>query len=81
VSDRRTFNTPIRCKWNTPIHNLLKAIDNHTELFLLHGDPWHADKADELRTYVRELKAWIHEEEAKTMEDLGESLGAEGRDE
>jgi hypothetical protein len=59
----------------------LKAIDNHTELFLLHGDPWHADKADELRTYVRELKAWIHEEEAKTMEDLGESLGAEGRDE
>lgn len=81
MSDRRTFNTPIRCKWNTPIHNLLKAIDNHTELFLLHGDPWHADRADELRTYVRELKAWIHEEEAKTMEDLGESLGAEGGNE
>jgi hypothetical protein len=81
MSDRRTFNTPIRCKWNTPIHNVLKAIDNHTELFLLHGDPWHANMADSLRVYVHELKTWIHEEEANTMEDLGESVRTQGGDE
>jgi hypothetical protein len=81
VGERRTFDTPIRCKWNAPIHNLLKAIDNHTELFLLHGEPWHAEKAAELRAYVHELKTWIHEKEANTMENLGESSRAQGGDE
>jgi hypothetical protein len=60
---------------------LLKAIDNHTELFLLHGEPWHAEKATELRAYVHELKTWIHEKEANTMENLGESSRAQGGDE
>jgi hypothetical protein len=59
----------------------LKAIDNHTELFLLHGDPWHAEKAETLRAYVHELKGWIHEKEAYTMEDMGESIRAQGGDE
>ena len=81
MGERRTFDTPIRCKWNAPIHNLLKAIDNHTELFLLHGEPWHAEKATELRAYVHELKTWIHEKEANTMENLGESSRPQGGDE
>jgi hypothetical protein len=59
----------------------LKAIDNHTELFLLHGDPWHAEKAETLRAYVHELKSWIHEKEAYTMEGMGESIRAQGGDE
>jgi hypothetical protein len=59
VNERRTFDTPIRSRWNAPIHNCLKAIDAHTELFLLHGDHWHEEKAALLRGYVHELKAWI----------------------
>ena len=59
----RTFNTPIREPWNTPIHNILKAIDNHTQEYLKRGDIWHLQKAQELRTYVSELKTWIHHQE------------------
>ncbi len=56
----RTFNTPHREKWNAPIHNILKAIDNHTQEYLKSGDIWHLQKAQELREYVSELKTWIH---------------------
>ena len=70
MNERRTFDTPIRSRWNAPIHNCLKAIDAHTELFLLHRSPWHAQKAEMLRQYVAELKEWIHEEEAKRLADI-----------
>jgi hypothetical protein len=63
MNERRTFNTPIREPWNAPIHQMLKAIDNHTREYLKTGDPWHKEKADTLRTYLHELKTWIHKEE------------------
>lgn len=63
VPERRTFNTPVRDCWNAPIHHLLKAIDNHTRLYLETGDPWHEEKASMLRAYLTELKAFIHDRE------------------
>jgi len=65
LNPRRTFNTPIREPWNAPIHNTLKAIDNHMGLYFKDGNKWHLDKADMLREYLRELKSWIHEQEGK----------------
>jgi hypothetical protein len=59
----RTYNTPIRNPWNAPIHNILKAIDNHTHEYFESGDEWHLNKAQELRQYVAELKEWIHLQE------------------
>jgi hypothetical protein len=59
----RTYNTPIRNPWNAPIHNILKAIDNHTHEYFESGDEWHLNKAQELRQYVSELKEWIHLQE------------------
>ena len=59
----RTYNTPIRNPWNAPIHNILKAIDNHTHEYLESGDECHLNKAQELRQYVSELKEWIHLQE------------------
>ena len=66
MDERRTFNTPIREPWNAPIHNTLKAIDNHTRIFLKTGDVWHQQKANMLREYLHELKTWIHKEESKS---------------
>ena len=68
ASERRTFDTVVRSSWNAPIHHMLKAIDNHTALYLQTGLVWHEDKATMLRSYVTELKTWIHAEEKKTME-------------
>lgn len=65
MDERRTFNTPIREPWNAPIHNCLKAIDNHTALYLSSGNSWHLEKADMLRQYLRELKSWIHRQEGR----------------
>ena len=59
----REFNTPHRKDWNAPIHNILKAIDNHTQEYFKSGDTWHLNKAQELREYVAELKTWIHLQE------------------
>lgn len=59
----REWNTPHREKWNAPIHQLLKAIDNHTFLFLKTGDVWHEEQAQILRTYIKNLKVWIHKKE------------------
>jgi hypothetical protein len=59
----REWNTPDRSEWNAPIHNILKAIDNHVRLWLSTGDPWHHEKAEVLREYLRDLKTWIHEQE------------------
>ncbi len=61
----REWNTPIREPWNAPIHNILKAIDNHTHEYLDSGDVWHLKKAQELREYVSELKTWIHRQEGR----------------
>lgn len=61
----RTFNTPHRENWNGPIHNILKAIDNHTQEYFKSGNKWHLEKADILRQYLRELKDFIHIQEGK----------------
>ena len=59
TSSRREWNTPVREPWNAVISKLLKAIDNHSGLFLKTGDQWHMAKAQQLREYVAELKEWI----------------------
>ena len=61
----REWNTPVRDPWNAPIHNTLKAIDNHTQEYLKSGDKWHLEKADMLRQYLHELKTWIHKVEGR----------------
>jgi hypothetical protein len=63
----RTFNTPHRENWNAPIHNILKAIDNHTQEYFKSGDTWHLEKAETLRKYVSELKTWIHKVEKENL--------------
>ena len=60
MDERRTFNTAIRAPWNPVIHQLLKAVDEHTSLYLLHRDPWHLEKAAQIRQYLHELKTYIH---------------------
>jgi hypothetical protein len=61
----REWNTPVREPWNPIIHQLLRAVDQHNRELLATGDLWHAVKAAELRQYVGELKAWIHQQEAR----------------
>ena len=61
----REWNTPKREPWNAPIHNILKAIDNHTQEYFKSGDIWHLEKADMLRKYLNELKTWIHKQEGR----------------
>jgi hypothetical protein len=56
----RDFNTPHRCDWNAKIHNILKTIDLHTELYLKTDNPFHEEQAKILRQYVSDLKTWIH---------------------
>jgi hypothetical protein len=63
----REFDTEARKDWNAPIHNILKAIDNHTREYLKSGDVWHLQKAQELREYVSELKTWIHKTEKEIL--------------
>jgi len=61
----REWNTPKRERWNAPIHQILKAIDNHTRLWMETGDPWHEEKANVLRNYLHDLKTWIHHQEGR----------------
>jgi tRNA A37 N6-isopentenylltransferase MiaA len=61
---RREWNTPIREPWNPVIHNILKAIDNHTAAYIQDRNLWHLNKAQELREYVTELKGYIYSEES-----------------
>lgn len=63
----REWDTPIRSPWNSPIHNLLKAIDNHTSLYFKTGDEWHMEQAHILREYVANLKTWIHKSEREGL--------------
>ena len=55
----REWNTPHREKWNAPIHQILKAIDNHNQEYFRTKNPWHLQKAQMLREYLIELKNWI----------------------
>ena len=59
----REFNTDSRKDWNAPIHYILKAIDNHNMEYFRTGNNWHLEKANMLRTYLNELKTWIHQQE------------------
>lgn len=59
MSEKRTWNSPIREPWNPVIRNILQAIDTHNQLYFKTGNPWHLQKAQELRFYVIELKEWI----------------------
>lgn len=61
----REWDTPVREIWNTPIRQMLKAIDNHVKLYLETGDTWHLAQAEVLRRYVSNLKTWIHAEEVR----------------
>jgi len=61
----REWDTPVRECWNASIHHTLKAIDNHTRLYLKTGDEWHEEKAQLLRQYIRDLKYWIHQQEGR----------------
>jgi hypothetical protein len=63
---RREWNTNERCDWNAPIHQILKAIDNHNKLWISTGNSWHRDQAAILRTYVSGLKRWIHSKELES---------------
>ena len=61
----REWSTDERKPWNAPIHQILKAIDNHTYEYFKSGNLWHLEKAEILRKYVSELKTWIHQQEGK----------------
>jgi hypothetical protein len=41
-------------------------------------DQWHLEKAAIIRQYVRELKAWIYEQE-EAMEGVGEGARGQGK--
>jgi hypothetical protein len=61
----REFNTPNRDPWNAPIHNILKAIDAHNQEYFKTQDPWHLEKAQELREYIKQLKDYILKNEGR----------------
>jgi hypothetical protein len=61
----REWDTPKRERWNPPIYQILKAIDNHTRLHLETGDFWHEKQAQILRKYLSDLKDFIHKEEGR----------------
>lgn len=61
----REWNTPNRKDWNSPIHHILKAIDNHNSEYFKSKNSWHLQKAEILRTYLHELKTWIKSQEEK----------------
>ena len=72
---RREFNTPHREAWNAPIHQILKAIDEHMRLYIESHDPWHVEKAEMLRVYLHELKTFIHRQEGRVNEQQNHDLG------
>ena len=80
MSERRTFNTPLREPLNPIIHRLLQAVDWHNSQYFKDNNPWHLQKADIIRQYVRELKAWVYEQEKNSVEALGFSSGGESRE-
>ena len=81
MTERRTFNTPLREPWNPIVYQCLRAVDCHNEQYFLTGNAWHLEQSELLRHYVRSLKDWIREEEKSTVADMGESARSEGRHE
>ena len=69
ISERRTWNTPLREPWNPVIKHCLNAIDEHVRLYLETHDAWHMEQAQTLRNYVSHLKDWIHRTEGKNKHD------------
>lgn len=78
MTERRTFNTPLREPLNPIIHRLLQAVDWHNAQYFKDHNSWHLEKAAIIRQYVTELKLWVYEEEAKAMAHLGKSVRPEG---
>jgi hypothetical protein len=78
MTERRTFNTPLREPLNPIIHRLLQAVDWHNAQYFKDHNRWHLEKAAIIRQYVTELKAWVYEEEAKALADHRKSAGTEG---
>ena len=62
---RRTWNTDTRAPWNASSHSILKAVDNHVDIYLKTSDPWHERQASILRAYVLDLKQWLKAQEGK----------------
>lgn len=60
---KREWDTPVREPWNVLIHQALQAIDRHNMHWFTSQDPIHLRQASLLREYVRDLKAWIHQQE------------------
>jgi hypothetical protein len=81
MTERRTFNTPLRAPWNPIVYQCLRAVDCHNEQYFLTGDAWHLQQAESIRKYVRSLKDWICEEEKKPVANLGESTRPKGGNE
>jgi hypothetical protein len=70
VTERRTFNTPLRAPWNPVIYQCLKAVDCHNEEYFRSGDEWHLRQAQVLRDYVIGLKDWLSKEEKARQSGL-----------
>jgi hypothetical protein len=81
MTERRTFNTPLREPWNPIVYQCLRAVDCHNAQYFLTGNVWHLEQSELLRHYVRSLKDWIREEEKSTVADMGKSARSEGRHE
>ena len=77
MTERRTFNTPLRAPWNPIVYQCLRAVDCHNTQYFLTGNAWHLEQSELIRQYVRSLKDWIREEEKNTVADMGESLRSE----
>jgi hypothetical protein len=61
----REWNTPAREPWNASIHQILKAIDRHNHEYFKTQNPWHLEKAQELREYIKQLKDYILKNEGR----------------
>lgn len=81
MTERRTFNTPLREPWNPIVYQCLRAVDCHNEQYFLTGNVWHLEQSELLRHYVRSLKDWIREEEEKMVPSLGHGIRPQGGNE
>jgi hypothetical protein len=81
MTERRTFNTPLREPWNPIVHQCLRAVDCHNTQYFLTGNVWHLEQSELLRHYVRSLKDWIREEEEKMVSPLGHGTRPQGGNE